>query len=141
MSGVTGNVRTNRCPGCKARQDDIEALQAENMEQARLLGMSAERELAAQSRIAELEAELAAARDQTASAWRNGVTNTIAVIDLIRKQHKPAPHNKAFAVFDCALNGALDDWFKATRSAKPTTYEEAERAWQDFRALAGGTTA
>lgn len=63
MSGVTGNVRTNRCPGCKARQDDIEALQAENMEQARLLGMSAEREIAAQSRIAELEAELAAARE------------------------------------------------------------------------------
>jgi len=43
--------------------DALEALQAENMEQARLLGMSAERELAAQSRIAELEAELAAARE------------------------------------------------------------------------------
>jgi hypothetical protein len=42
--------------------DALEALQAENMEQARLLGMSAERELAAQARIAELGAELAAAR-------------------------------------------------------------------------------
>lgn len=77
---------------------------------------------------------------EPASMWRNAVSNTVALIDIVRRRHTIAATNKAFAVFDCDLNGALDDWFKATRNAKPESYDEAEKVWKDFAAspLAGG---
>ena len=78
---------------------------------------------------------------EPASMWRNAITNTVALIDIVRRRHKIPSSNKAFAVFDCDLNGALDDWFKATRSAKPETYDDTEKVWKDFAAMiaaAGG---
>lgn len=54
--GIVGDI-------AKFRSDALEALQAELQEQARIIGMSGEREAAHLARIAQLEAELAGARE------------------------------------------------------------------------------
>ena len=68
-----------------------------------------------------------------ASMWRNGVTNTAALIDYIHRAHPIDKRNKAFAAFDAALSEAIQQWFDTTRAAKPTSYEESEAVWQRFR--------
>lgn len=69
MSGGEGVVKRLRRAGWMPSQsllaeaaDALEALQAELQEQARIIGMSGEREAAHLARIAQLEAELAGAK-------------------------------------------------------------------------------
>ncbi|UKK84772.1 hypothetical protein L7H23_01315 [Sphingopyxis sp. BSN-002] len=82
-----------------------------------------------------VQAALAAIQATTAEAqsmWRNGITNTAAVIDGVRRKHERSlRRSKAFAEFDADLNAALQSWFEASRSARPTNYNEAEAVWKD----------
>lgn len=68
----------------------------------------------------------------TPSIWRNGITNTTAIIDYVRRSRWVSKNNKAFARFDADLNFLIEEWFKRTRTAAPQTYEEAEAVWQQF---------
>lgn len=65
--------------------------------------------------------------------WRNGITNTVALVDAIRKKHRPKSGNKAMAAFDADLDAALTAWFDHSRAARPDTYEDAEGEWLKFR--------
>ena len=70
--------------------------------------------------------------DEGASMWRNGISNTVAVIDRVRGKHaKSLRRSKAFAAFDADLDAALQAWFDAARTARPTSYNEAEKVWKD----------
>lgn len=72
---------------------------------------------------------------ENAAMWRNGVTNTAALIDQARRAHPIAKSNQAFRRFDADLNSRIERWFSFTRSASPASYEEAENEWKRFAAL------
>lgn len=75
----------------------------------------------------------------TPAIWRNGITNTSIVVDLVRKRHEKLARsdNKAFAAFCADLDAEMEAWFRRSRSAAPESYEEAEQVWQDHIADAG----
>ena len=90
-------------------------------------------------RIASLEAEVAALREQmeheAASMWRGAVSNTVAVVDRVRNQFAKGlrlKKNVRLAHFDAELDIALGEWFVATRRTSPKSYAESEAL---FRAL------
>jgi hypothetical protein len=64
--------------------------------------------------------------------WRNGITNTIAIVDAVRKKHAPYTRNLKTAQFDHDLNKVISEWFTASRSANPVDYEAAEEFWNEF---------
>ncbi len=68
----------------------------------------------------------------TPSIWRNGITNTTAIIDHVRSTQRVPRNNKAFQRFEADLNFLMSEWFNRTRKASPQTYEEAEAIWQQF---------
>ncbi|MGL4573567.1 MAG: hypothetical protein ACRCV9_02130 [Burkholderiaceae bacterium] len=65
--------------------------------------------------------------DDVRAIWRNGVSNTIALMDVVRKRHaSKMKRSKFFAEFDRELNALMDDWYRDTRSAAPKSWEEAD---------------
>lgn len=75
--------------------------------------------------------------EPVAPIWRNGITNTVGIIDEVRRRFVGRRWTgKTYAEFDDALDEALDRWFRATRVVSPTTYEEAEQVFKDH--IAGG---
>lgn len=96
--------------------------------------------------ITTLSAENARKDAAVPEIWRNGITNTTIVIDGVRKMFAENVHltptaRDAFENFDAMLDHALQQWFDATRTAAPTTYEEAEQVFKDHttRQALGGT--
>lgn len=66
-----------------------------------------------------------------AAVWRNAVTNTLIIIDTIRKRHERSLHrSKSYAAFDDDLEAALSVWFEITRKSTPANYQEAEDAFK-----------
>jgi hypothetical protein len=66
-------------------------------------------------------------KNEVASAWRNGVTNTTAIVDKVIAKHRPAlKRSKAFAEFEAELNVRLEAWFDETRRLDPESRDRAE---------------
>lgn len=58
--------------------------------------------------------------NDSAPIWRNGITNTIIIVDYSLKH------------FPKKLDIMLDNWFKISRKSSPQTYEEAETIFKKF---------
>lgn len=71
-----------------------------------------------------------AKRNEAASMWRNGVTNTAIIVDRVRKKHERAGRrSKAFADFSADLDRELQAWFEDTRANNPQSYDQAEHVF------------
>lgn len=78
-----------------------------------------------------------ARQQEGAAMWRCGVSDTIVIIDRLRKQfetQRGLKRNIILAHFDAELEILLNDWFKESRTATPTSHNEAFGIFKAFMA-------
>lgn len=78
-----------------------------------------------------------ARQQEGAAMWRCGVSDTIVIIDRLRKQfetQRGLKRNIILAHFDAELEILLNDWFKESRAAAPASYNEAFNIFKAFTA-------
>lgn len=85
--------------------------------------------------IVALRKEVEEARREGAAMWRCGVSDTIILVDRVRRlfdRERGLKRNRALANLDAELEIALQDWFTHSRAARPNSYNEADAAFKDF---------
>lgn len=76
--------------------------------------------------------EMKVLRRSIPSIWRNAITNTVHLFDIVISRHKIPSGNKSFTAFKEDLSDMLDKWFSYSRGVHPKSYEDARKVWDRF---------
>lgn len=91
----------------------------------------------ARETILALRKEVEAMKGEGAAMWRCGVSDTIILVDRVRRlfdRDRSLKRNRALANMDAELEIALQDWFSHSRSARPNNYNDADAVFKGFSA-------
>lgn len=64
--------------------------------------------------------------------WRNAITNTVSVVDMVSRRHSSSSRNLALSRFREDLEEMIERWFVFSRGVSPKSYEDAEKSWKLF---------